>query len=61
MYSGGYHPSQPIVQWLWQVVAEMSGSEQRLFLKFITSCSRRPLLGFKALTPVPAIQKVFLR
>jgi len=60
VYSGGYHPSQPIIQWLWEVVFDMSGDEQRMFLKFITSCSRRPLLGFKSLSPVPAIQKVYL-
>ncbi|GMI33101.1 hypothetical protein TeGR_g9811, partial [Tetraparma gracilis] len=58
VYSGGYHPSQPIIQWLWEVVTDMTPDEQRKFLKFITSCSRRPLLGFKSLAPCPAIQKI---
>jgi ubiquitin-protein ligase E3 C len=60
VYAGGYHPSQPIVQWLWETVESFTLAEQRLFLKFVTSCSRRPLLGFKSLVPVPCVQKIFL-
>ena len=30
----------------WQVVSEMTPAEQRDLLKFVTSCSRPPLLGF---------------
>mmetsp|Transcript_25700 Transcript_25700/g.32741 ORF Transcript_25700/g.32741 Transcript_25700/m.32741 type:complete len:82 (+) Transcript_25700:469-714(+) len=60
-YSGGYHPSQPIVRWLWEVVEEMTPRQQRMFLKFMTLCSRQPLLGFHALEPVPCIQQIRLR
>ncbi|KAL9183884.1 hypothetical protein ACHAXT_004740 [Thalassiosira profunda] len=60
-YSGGLHPSQPIVQWLWQVVYEMSPEQQRQFLKFMTSCSRQPLLGFGSMVPLPCIQQIRLR
>ena len=60
-YSGGLHPSQPIVQWLWQVVDEMSPEQQRKFLKFMTSCSRQPLLGFGSMVPAPCIQQTRLR
>ena len=59
-YSGGLHPSQPIVRWLWEVVNEMNPDQQRKFLKFMTSCSRQPLLGFKSLVPAPCVQQTRL-
>jgi ubiquitin-protein ligase E3 C len=59
-YAGGYHPSQQIIIWFWEVLAEMSPEQQRKFLKFMTSCSRQPLLGFQALTPLPCIQQIHL-
>jgi len=60
-YSGGLHPSQPIVQWLWKAVEEMTPDQQRKFLKFMTSCSRQPLLGFSSMVPAPCIQQTRLR
>uniref|UniRef100_A0A6U6CBM7 HECT-type E3 ubiquitin transferase n=1 Tax=Odontella aurita TaxID=265563 RepID=A0A6U6CBM7_9STRA len=60
-YSGGYHPSQPIMTWFWEVLEEMSPQRQRAFLKFVTSCSRQPLLGFGALDPLPCVQQIHLR
>ncbi|EED88087.1 hypothetical protein THAPSDRAFT_270030 [Thalassiosira pseudonana CCMP1335] len=60
-YSGGFHPSQPIIHWLWEVVDEMDPTQQRKFLKFMTSCSRQPLLGFASLVPAPCIQQTRLR
>ena len=57
-YTAGFHPSQPFVQWFWEVVEEMSSSQQRKLLRFMTSCSRQPLLGFQALDPVPCIQQI---
>lgn len=60
VYAGGYHPSQPIMQWFWEVLEEFTPSQQRDFLKFMTSCSRQPLLGFQALVPVPCIQQIRL-
>lgn len=59
-YSGGYHPTQSIMLWFWQVVAEMTPQQQRLFLKFMTSCSRQPLLGFGSMNPPPCIQQIRL-
>jgi len=59
-YSGGYHPTQSIMMWFWQVVAEMTPEQQRLFLKFMTSCSRQPLLGFGSMNPPPCIQQIRL-
>eukprot|EP01041_Mallomonas_annulata_P005732 gene5732-11590_t len=57
-YGGGYHESQPYVQAFWAVVAAMSVEEQGDLLKFVTSCSRQPLLGFRQLNPLFCVQKV---
>ena len=59
-YGGGYHPTQPVMQWFWEVVDEMSASQQNKLLKFMTSCSRQPLLGFESLEPAPCIQQIRL-
>lgn len=39
----------------------MTPEQQRKFLRFMTSCSRQPLLGFKSLVPAPCIQQIRLR
>jgi ubiquitin-protein ligase E3 C len=59
-YAAGYHPSQLVVQWFWEILDEFSPEEQRKFLKFMTSCSRQPLLGFSSLEPAPCIQQIRL-
>ena len=59
-YAAGYHPSQPIMQWFWEVIEEMTPDQQRQFLRFMTSCSRQPLLGFQALEPAPCVQQIRL-
>lgn len=59
-YAGGYHPSQPVIQWFWEVVAEMDAEHQQKLLKFMTSCSRQPLLGFSSLEPAPCLQQIRL-
>jgi ubiquitin-protein ligase E3 C len=50
-YGGGYHPSQEVMHWFWNIVEEMTTDQQRKLLKFITSCSRPPLLGFGSMNP----------
>jgi len=57
-YSGGYHESQPIMKWFWDILRKMTPTEQGCFLKFVTSSSRQPLLGFEYLVPNICIQKV---
>jgi len=57
-YSGGYHPSQPIIQWFWEALRSYTPDEQSAFLMFVTSCSRQPLLGFQCLNPPMCIQRV---
>ncbi|XP_060771202.1 ubiquitin-protein ligase E3C isoform X1 [Neoarius graeffei] len=50
-YSGGYSPTHPVIKIFWEVVENFSDEEKRKLLKFVTSCSRPPLLGFKELYP----------
>lgn len=44
---GGYSASHPVIQIFWEVVESFTDDEKRKLLKFVTSCSRPPLLGFK--------------
>ncbi|XP_060052848.1 ubiquitin-protein ligase E3C isoform X2 [Erinaceus europaeus] len=50
-YSGGYSADHPVIQAFWRVVEGFTDEEKRKLLKFVTSCSRPPLLGFKELYP----------
>lgn len=54
--SGGYHEEHPVICLLWSVLRSLDAPEQRRFLKFVTSCSRPPLLGFNALEPRLCVQ-----
>ena len=47
LYLGGYHEEHPVILCLWEALAAFSAEDQRAFLKFITACSRAPLLGFR--------------
>lgn len=44
---GGYTATHPVIQTFWEVVEGFTDEEMRKLLKFVTSCSRPPLLGFK--------------
>lgn len=44
---GGYSANHPVIQIFWEVVESFTDDEKRKLLKFVTSCSRPPLLGFK--------------
>ena len=46
-YAGGYDLTHPTISAFWQVVTGLSEDQKRALLKFVTSCSRPPLLGFK--------------
>jgi ubiquitin-protein ligase E3 C len=60
-YAAGYHPSQPIIQWFWEIVEkDLTPDQQCKLLKFMTSCSRQPLLGFGSLEPAPCVQQIRL-
>ncbi|XP_033208401.1 ubiquitin-protein ligase E3C [Belonocnema kinseyi] len=55
-YTGGYTPDHPTIVAFWKVVVEFSDQQKSQLLKFVTSCSRPPLLGFKELDPPFCIQ-----
>ncbi|XP_047985069.1 ubiquitin-protein ligase E3C [Leguminivora glycinivorella] len=55
-YAGGFSATHPTVQWFWKVVENFADAQRRQLLKFVTSCSRPPLLGFKDLQPPFCIQ-----
>ena len=46
-YGSGYDDQHPTVVAFWEVFEEMTEVQKRKLLKFVTSCSRPPLLGFK--------------
>lgn len=56
-YSGGYNQDHPVIEMFWEVLKSFSLEHQKKFLKFVTGCSRGPLLGFKYLEPKFCIQR----
>ena len=60
-YHGGYHSSHRVISWLWDILAnEFDVEERGKFLKFVTSCSKPPLMGFAHLHPKFSIRCVDL-
>lgn len=58
-YFGGFHDSHRVVNWLWDILEkDFDGRERAAFLKFVTSCSKPPLLGFQHLEPPFSIRCV---
>ncbi|KAL6778575.1 hypothetical protein ACKKBF_B15340 [Auxenochlorella protothecoides x Auxenochlorella symbiontica] len=55
-YGGGYAADHPSILLLWRALAALTAADQALFLRFVTSCPRPPLLGFKYLQPPLSIQ-----
>ena len=61
-YYGGFHDSHRVVSWLWEVLErDFSDRERAAFLKFVTSCSKPPLLGFEHLEPPFSVRCVEVR
>ncbi|KAM9447065.1 LOW QUALITY PROTEIN: ubiquitin-protein ligase E3B-like [Clarias gariepinus] len=59
VYYGGFHSSHRVIIWLWEILSsEFTPDERAMFLKFVTSCSRPPLLGFAYLRPPFSIRCV---
>lgn len=50
VYANGYFDEHPVIECFWEVVGSFDVTQQRQLLKFVTSCSRPPLLGFKVIT-----------
>ncbi|CAH0555010.1 unnamed protein product [Brassicogethes aeneus] len=58
-YYGGFHDSHRVVGWLWDILEkDFTEEEKGQFLKFVTSCSKPPLLGFEHLEPPFSIRCV---
>ncbi|KAH6558476.1 hypothetical protein KP509_1Z062300 [Ceratopteris richardii] len=57
-YTGGFTANSRTVKQFWEVLREFGSHERCALLKFVTSCSRAPLLGFKHLQPAFTIHKV---
>lgn len=57
-YSGGYTAASSTVKLFWKVMAELGIKERQAVMKFVTSCSRAPLGGFRHLCPPFVIHKV---
>ncbi|XP_054278815.1 ubiquitin-protein ligase E3C-like [Macrosteles quadrilineatus] len=55
-YTGGYTAEHPTIKMFWTAVSDFDDIQRRQLLKFVTSCSRPPLLGFKELDPPFCIQ-----
>ncbi|XP_076126988.1 ubiquitin-protein ligase E3B [Alosa pseudoharengus] len=59
VYYGGFHSSHRVIIWLWDILSsDFTPEERAMFLKFVTSCSRPPLLGFAYLKPPFSIRCV---
>lgn len=56
LYTGGFDPNHNTIRLFWKVVGNFTDIQLRQLLKFVTSCSRPPLLGFKELNPPFCIQ-----
>lgn len=54
-YSGGFHSQHPTIRMFWNVVQGFDKTQRHSLLKFVTSCSRPPLFGFRQLEPSFAI------
>ncbi|KAJ9181481.1 hypothetical protein P3X46_009608 [Hevea brasiliensis] len=57
-YTGGYSEGSWTIKLFWEVIKGFEPNERCMLLKFVTSCSRAPLLGFKHLQPSFTIHKV---
>ncbi|KAF9665086.1 hypothetical protein SADUNF_Sadunf16G0085500 [Salix dunnii] len=58
LYTGGYSEGSRTIKLFWEVIKGFEPNERCKLLKFVTSCSRAPLLGFKHLQPSFTIHKV---
>ncbi|XP_027919361.1 E3 ubiquitin-protein ligase UPL6-like isoform X2 [Vigna unguiculata] len=55
-YAGGYNSDHYVIEMFWEVLKGFSLENRKKFLKFVTGCSRGPLLGFRNLEPLFCIQ-----
>jgi len=58
IYIGAFSELDPVIHRFWKVVYSLSPNQVRSLLRFVTSCSRPPSLGFGSLVPKFTIQRV---
>lgn len=46
-YGGDFTAEHPTILIFWKIVESFTDTQKKQLLKFVTSCSRPPLLGFK--------------
>ncbi|XP_061614497.1 E3 ubiquitin-protein ligase HACE1 isoform X9 [Phyllopteryx taeniolatus] len=56
-YTSGYNPQEPVIQWFWKVVWQLTQEERVLMLQFVTGSSRVPHGGFAYLMGGSGLQK----
>jgi ubiquitin-protein ligase E3 C len=56
VYGGEFTADHPTVNLFWKILNTFTDTQKKMLLKFVTSCSRPPLLGFKELNPQFCIQ-----
>jgi len=56
VYGGVYDEADETIRGFWSVVKSFDHKQRRALLRFVTSCSRPPLLGFGELNPQFAIR-----
>ncbi|XP_067841054.1 E3 ubiquitin-protein ligase HACE1 isoform X2 [Heptranchias perlo] len=56
-YTSGYEKEDPVIQWFWEVVEELTQEECVLLLQFVTGSSRVPHGGFAYLMGGSGLQK----
>jgi len=57
-YDGGFSRSSKQVKWFWKTVRKMSPEEKKQLMRFTTSASRPPIMGFKHLEPPFTIRPI---
>ena len=58
VYANGYSSYDSCISRFWSIVSSFSDQDKAALLRFTTSCSRPPPLGFKQLEPKFCIQRV---
>ncbi|XP_077455368.1 E3 ubiquitin-protein ligase HACE1 isoform X3 [Stigmatopora argus] len=56
-YTSGYDPQEPVIQWFWKLVRQLTLEERVLMLQFVTGSSRVPHGGFAFLMGGSGLQK----
>uniref|UniRef100_A0A671PYS7 E3 ubiquitin-protein ligase HACE1 n=1 Tax=Sinocyclocheilus anshuiensis TaxID=1608454 RepID=A0A671PYS7_9TELE len=56
-YTSGYDLQEPVIQWFWEVVENLTQEERVLLLQFVTGSSRVPHGGFAFLLGGSGLQK----